>query len=254
MVTGSSGFIGRHLVKYLIEKNYKVVEVDRLTGREVIDLKENDLKDIDIVVHLAAQTSVWNDDIEQIEKDNIQSFIHIFNLCKYLNKRFIYASSSCSVNITSMYGLSKHFDDLYADIYGWDECIGLRFHNVYGMNPRPDTLLGVCMTGKVTMYNNGKNLRHFTYVDDVCKAIEKSFSLKKGLYNVLNPEINSVEEFVGEVSKYTNIDVFSTDDLRDYDKDSQFVNSFHENLLEDHYTSLGEGIHNIFSKKERGIN
>ena len=28
MVTGSSGFIGRHLVKYLIEKNYKVVAIE----------------------------------------------------------------------------------------------------------------------------------------------------------------------------------------------------------------------------------
>ena len=58
---------------------------------------------------------------------------------------------------------------------------------------------------------------------------------------------------MGEVSKYTNIDVFSTDDLRDYDKNSQFVNSFHENLLEDHYTPLGEGIHNIFFFFYKGI-
>ena len=132
LITGSSGFIGSYLSKYLKNKGYTIIGIDRKEGKEVLDITEEDLKNIDIVIHLAAQTSVWNTNIDLIENDNIRSFIHIFLLCKKLNKKFIYASSSCSINITSMYGLSKYFDDTFASIYGWDGCIGLRFHNVYG--------------------------------------------------------------------------------------------------------------------------
>ena len=135
LITGHKGFIGSYLYSYLAAKGYDVIGIDRKSGVEVLSVTEDDLRDIDIVIHLAAQTSVWNDNIELIENDNIKSFIHIFLLCKKLDKKFIYASSSCSVNITSMYGLSKRFDDEFVKLYGWDKCVGLRFHNVYGKIP-----------------------------------------------------------------------------------------------------------------------
>ena len=89
LITGSEGFIGKHLMNYLKERGYNVIGVDRRCGKEVLDLSYRDLINIDIVIHLAAQTSVWNNNTEQIAKDNIQAFIHIFNLCKSMNKRFI---------------------------------------------------------------------------------------------------------------------------------------------------------------------
>ena len=246
LITGSSGFIGTHLTKHL--KHHNVTGVDRKEGNEVLDITEDDLKDIDIVVHLAAQTSVWNENIELIENDNIRSFVHIFLLCKKLNKRFIYASSSCSINITSMYGLSKHFDDIFADIYGWDDCIGLRFHNAYGKDSREDTLLGMCMNNdSISLWNNGLNYRHFTYIDDICKGIEKSFSLPKGLYNIVNPEENSVIEFVNEVKKHKNVSITLLEEKRDLDKERQTVDNSHINLVENNYTNIEDGLNKVFN-------
>ena len=248
LITGSEGFIGWHLVDYLKERRYNVVGVDRICGKEVLDLSYGDLINIDIVVHLAAQTSVWNDNTEQIAKDNIQAFIHIFNLCKSMNKRFIYASSSCSVNVTSMYGLSKNFDDEYFKIYGWDECLGLRLHNVYGSGARPDTLLGMCINNRdVLLWNNGKNRRHFTYIDDVCEAIEKSFEVNgKEIYNVYNPASNSTLEFAQEVGKYIPLNISLTQNKRDYDKDDQYIDTSLRNLI-NHPTSIQNGIQKIFT-------
>lgn len=246
LITGSSGFIGTHLTKYL-NKNHKVIGVDRKEGKEVLNITEDDLKDIDIVIHLAAQTSVWNENIELIVNDNIRSFIHIFLLAKKLNKRFIYASSSCSINITSMYGLSKHFDDVFASIYGWDKCIGLRFHNVYGKDSRNDTLLGICLNNdSIKLWNNGLNYRHFTYIDDICKGIEKAFTLESGLYNIVNPEENSVIEFVNEVKKYKDIDIILLEEKRPLDKERQKIDNTHLNLAKDDFVNIKDGLNKIF--------
>jgi UDP-glucuronate 4-epimerase len=244
LLTGSKGFIGKHLTPCLTNRGYNVIEVDRKDGKEVTGITEENLEKIDCVIHLAAQTSVWNNDYEQIIRDNIISFVYIFNLCKKLNKKFIYASSSCSVNVTSPYGFSKLFDDIYAENYG----VGLRFHNVYGKNSREDTLLGVCLNNdKITLYNNGLNYRHFTYIEDVCKCVEMALTLPDGLYNVVNPEETSVADFVDEVRKYKDLEVIKTKEIRDADKEKQKIDFSHSNLIWNP-TSVKEGIREIFKK------
>lgn len=246
LITGSEGFVGKHLQSYLKEHNLTLI--DRKINKEVLDITEQQIIDNDIIIHLAAQTSVWNKDDMLIENDNIKSFIYIFNLCKKHNKRFIYASSSCSINITSMYGLSKHFDDKYAELYGWDLCVGLRFHNVYGKNARENTLLGVCMLNdEITLYNKGLNYRHFTYIDDICYGIVKSFNLPKGLYNIVNPIETSVIDFVKEVQKYKDIKLNCVKDIRELDKERQKIDLSHKNIIEDNPTSIEIGIRNTFA-------
>jgi UDP-glucuronate 4-epimerase len=241
LITGDKGFIGSHLSKYLSNKGYNIFGVDRANGKEVIDITEEDVNSVNCVIHLAAQTSVWNDNYEQIINDNIISFIHIYELCKKLDKKFIYASSSCSVNITSAYGFSKLFNDIYAKGYG----VGLRFHNVYGENSRKDTLLGICLNNnKITLYNNGLNYRHFTYIDDVCDAVIKALYLPDGLYNVVNPIENSVNEFVDEVLKYKDIEVTKVSEKRELDKERQDIDFSHVNLI-DIPTTIKDGIGKI---------
>lgn len=242
LITGYKGFIGSHLAKFLSSKGYCIVGVDRIDGNEVSALTEEDIYGVDCVVHLAAQVNVWNNNYEQIVKDNILSFIHIFDICKKLGKKFIYASSSCSINITSAYGFSKLFNDIYAKDYS----IGLRFHNVYGKNSRKDTLLGKCLNNdSVTLYNDGKNYRHFTYIDDVCKCVEKAFKIPNGLYNVVNPEENSTYEFAKEVAKHKTLRIKMQKKKRDLDKERQLIDLSYPNLIES-ATTIQEGLKKVF--------
>lgn len=248
LVTGSSGFIGKHVVRFLREKQYNVFCCDRKTDTDIMMISQYDLQHVDCVIHLAAQTSVWNDDLKKVVYDNITNFVYLYGICGSTNTKFIYASSSCAINITSIYGLSKLFDDTLVKLYPIDQCVGLRFHNVYGKLPRPDTLFGKCFCReKLTLYNNGKNYRHFTYIDDVCRSIEKAIELPSGLYNVFNPELNSCIEFVNEVKKYRNLDFVLSSEERVRDKEFQFVDNKLENLISDDYTSIEKGMYLIFN-------
>ncbi len=247
IVTGSAGFIGRNVVARLIAHGHDVEGVDRKKvgiWREVETI--SNIRDFDAVVHLAAQTSVWNADYRQIKKDNINAFMSIADKCELAGIPFIYASSSCSINITSLYGLSKQFADGYAALKKgpW---VGLRFHNVYGRNPRPDTLMGCLLSNKrIPLFNNGENRRHFTYIDDVCDAVELALDGKhQGLYNVCNPQENSVIEFVKEIEKYVPVKYYLEPAERELDKERQAVDIKTPSILE-HYTRINEGIKRCF--------
>lgn len=245
LITGSEGFIGRHLQGYLKYFNNDVVCVDRKLGKEVMDITGEDLQGIDIVIHLAGQTSVWNSNYMQIVKDNIEAFTHIFFLCKCLNVKFIYASSSCAYNPTTLYGISKTYDELLSTTYKYG--VGLRLHNVYGYAARPDTLLGACLNNdEVTLWNNGLNTRHFTYVGDVCSAIVKAFDMWPGLYNVCNMEASTTLDFVREVQKFKPISVKLSPEKRQYDKEDQDIDCLLPNI-DINYVDIAEGIKSIFS-------
>ena len=108
IVTGSEGFIGKALCRELSKRGVEVIGIDRKNGTEASNVHELLKKgDIDCVFHLAAQTSVFNENLEQIRKDNIDTFMSVANACNLYRVKLVYASSSTAnpVNTTSMYGI-----------------------------------------------------------------------------------------------------------------------------------------------------
>lgn len=240
LLTGSEGFIGKQLAVRL----GNIVKIDRKLGYEVQDITEKDLEGVDCVVHLAAQTSVWNTDHQQIIDDNIKAFTHIFFLCREKGIKFIYASSSTAINATSLYGISKAYDEQLSTTYNYG--IGLRFHNVYGPDSREDTLMGICLNNEtVTLYNNGLNSRHFTYVGDVCRGIIKAiFELGDGIYNICNPNSCKTLDFCQLVAKYKPLEINLVPGMREMDKTSQKIDQNVPNILYD-YVSVEDGVKRV---------
>ena len=76
IVTGSEGFIGKHLVAYLQSLGITVWCVDKKINIPITEV-ENILSQhkIDAVIHLAAQASVFGDDKNSMVDDNIKVFI-----------------------------------------------------------------------------------------------------------------------------------------------------------------------------------
>ena len=244
MVTGGAGFIGSHIVDELINKNYQVAVIDNLiTGNRSnlpdnitfyhIDIKEKEhLETVfskerpDIVIHLAAQTSV-GDSVNRPSYDghnNILATINILDCCKnYKVKKLIFASSAAVYGHTehlpiketnplkplSFYGLSKltaeEYIQLYSKIFDLPYTI-LRFSNVYGERQNSHGEAGVISIfinqalkqEPVTIFGDGLQTRDFIYVKDVAAA--NIAAIENGLNDTFNISSNT-RTSVNEVLK-----------------------------------------------------
>lgn len=149
------------------------------------------------MVHLAAQAgvrySLENPDL--YVKSNLTGFV---NLIEAARKRkvphFVYASSSSVYGANkkipfsekdnvdfpvSLYAATKKSNELMAHVYAHLyelPVTGLRFFTVYGPWGRPDMALfkfckAIINGDPIDVYNHGKMLRDFTYVDDIVSAV-----------------------------------------------------------------------------------
>lgn len=149
------------------------------------------------VVHLAAQAGVRYSltHPHSYVDSNLVGFLHILEGCRYHNvHHLVYASSSSvyGANATipfsendavdhplSLYAATKKANELMAHTYSHLYKLpttGLRFFTVYGPWGRPDMALFLfaraILEGKpIDVFNEGRMLRDFTYVDDVAEGV-----------------------------------------------------------------------------------
>ena len=248
IITGSEGFIGSRLAAAFRKRGIEVVGIDRLNGTEAGEyFTTADLSDVSCVYHLAAQTSVFNVNKTDIIRDNIEVFKTVCDACARYGVKLVYASSSTAAdgNTTSIYGMSKRFDEEYARCYN-PSATGVRFHNVYGPQPRQGTLLWYMLHDRtVRLYNNGCNMRHFTYIDDILQALEYASGCGFKLVNAANPECVTTLKVAEEVRRYKPLEIELVAETRRFDNVAQRVNEavFTVPLQ---YTPLSEGIRRIF--------
>ena len=175
LVTGGAGFIGSHIVDFLIENNYDVMVIDDLSTGRKKNLHQNvkfyhlnitNIQELekafeqekpDYVIHEAAQISVSLSVREPLidAQTNIFGSLNLLQCCvKYGVKGVVFASSGGTVYgepeqfpvnenhpllPLSPYGISKvtieHYLNFYQKNYNLDY-VALRYGNVYG--PRQD--------------------------------------------------------------------------------------------------------------------
>jgi UDP-glucuronate 4-epimerase len=153
--------------------------------------------EFDVVVNLAAQAGVrysLKNPFAYIDS-NIAGFMNLLEGCRHAGtKHLVYASSSSvygghekmplSVHDNvdhpiSMYAASKKANELMAHCYSALYSLpttGLRFFTVYGPWGRPDMALfmftkAIVAGEPIDVYNNGKMIRDFTYIDDIVEGI-----------------------------------------------------------------------------------
>ena len=151
----------------------------------------------DIVVNLAAQAGVRFSLIypEPYIDSNIAGFLNILEACRHNQvEHLIYASSSSVYGLNtqmpfsvhepadhpvSLYGATKRANELmahcYSHLFGLPTT-GLRFFTVYGPWGRPDMALflftdAILKNRPIHVFNNGKMMRDFTYIDDIVEGI-----------------------------------------------------------------------------------
>lgn len=252
IVTGSEGFIGKQLCKRLKTLGYEIIPIDLEIGRDAYFIDEYIEDDVEVVYHLAASTSVFNKDKESIIYNNINVFTRVCDCCKKRDIRLVYASSSCAVeaNCTSLYGITKKMNEEYARCY-YGNAIGVRLYNVYGAHPRKGTLLyNIMYENNCTIYNNGLNKRHFTYIDDAIYGLlyAKDYT-KRRLITVANPEYMSVGEVIDMMGKYlANRNIVVVEDKREFDKENQYVDFAASPVFLHNYIPVAIGLKLMIAK------
>lgn len=105
LITGSSGFIGRELVKHLSDRQYEIAPYDIKNGQDILnyDRLRQDMSGCTTVIHLAAIPKPMEDKTwEEYQAINVNGTENVAQAALETNvRRLIYASS------TSYYGLER---------------------------------------------------------------------------------------------------------------------------------------------------
>src|SRR4051812_37573753 len=152
------------------------------------------------VVHLGAQPGVRHsmEDPAAYTRSNLDGFASVLEACRrHRPKHLVFASSSSVYGANteppfredantdrpiSYYGATKKANELMAHSYALNHGLnitGLRFFSVYGPWGRPDmapTLFSrAILEGQpLKLFNHGRNLRDFTYIDDIVDGVVKT--------------------------------------------------------------------------------
>lgn len=228
LVTGGAGFIGSNFVKYMLShhNDCRIIVLDALTyagnlenfdewvwnspsfffwhgnicDKEIVS---NLLRNVDIVVHFAAETHVDRsiDNSDPFITTDIKGTQVLLEVArKYTPKRFIHISTSevygsaQTVPMTEEHPLCPQSPyaaaKAAADRLAWAfyqtynlPIIILRPFNNYGPNQHPEKLIPLFITNALEdkplpVYGDGKNTRDWLYVEDCCKAVDKALEVR----------------------------------------------------------------------------
>jgi len=256
LITGSLGFIATNLIIKLSQKNkYSLVGVDsgisqscnkiftsKLCNHNLIDLNNKNklcilLKDVDLVIHLAANGNV----IESIEnpllnfQSNVICTLNLLECMREMNvKKLIFSSTggaligNCNPPVNELsfpkpispYGASKlaceGYISSYAESFGIKSTI-LRFSNVYGtyslhkkgvINKWIDCALN---NTSITIYGDGQSSRDYIHVKDLCDGInlaieylEKKNIEKNNIFHLANNQETTLKDLFNLLSKISS--------------------------------------------------
>ncbi|MBU1097729.1 MAG: NAD-dependent epimerase/dehydratase family protein [Bacteroidetes bacterium] len=261
LVIGGAGFIGSHIVDQLTKRDVKEIVVydnfvrgahdnieDALKDSRVKvfefggDILQSDIlnaamKDVDMVVHLAA---LWllqcHDYPRSAFETNVRGTFNVLEACRDNNIERLVYSSSASVygdaleipmteshpfNNKTFYGATKIAGEAmmsaFVDRYGLSG-VGLRYMNVYG--PRQDykgTYIAVIMKMldridnglPPIIYGDGSQSYDFVYVEDVAKANILALEAETNgkYYNIGKGRATSIKELAELILDITGADL-----------------------------------------------
>ena len=241
LITGASGFLGRHLVRELLVDNHEIIVI----GRSKSNLKSifcdlpcvfetdyslesllNLTKDVDIVIHLAskllsrdshtlmisnffANIQILENILIAAESNKVKKVIQTSSISTY-NSSLDYITENMSLVPSNIYGLSKLFNDIFADyvseksslkvinlrlarLFGYGEREGLVFSNYIKLAKEKKTL---------EIHGDGSSTIEYIYVLDVVDAIKKSIIYNNsGTFNIGTGKLFSIKNIAEAVNK-----------------------------------------------------
>lgn len=232
LVTGDTGFVGRHLVQAAAEAGWGVLGFrQRQPDGDLADpqtFKPFEGEPVDVVVHLAAKTFVpdsWTS-TPDFERTNVTGTIRVLDYCRQASARLVFLSSyvygvprylpideahpTCPNNPYAASKLqAEHLCRRYADDHGLPVTV-FRPGNIYG--PGQDhrflipTILHQIRTRELVELGDPRPGRDMVHVDDVVRAIMLGVERAAGGFRVFNlgsGRSYSVSEIADESARLT---------------------------------------------------
>jgi dTDP-4-dehydrorhamnose reductase len=225
LITGSSGFLGKEVIKILIKKKYKLTLISRKKSKKnYIFCNLNNLKKLkvilrefkpDAIINLAAEVNFYKK-TKNMYKVNSQCPYEIAKFCKEKKIHFIQASGTIVNGIKKVYSRRTKFNPI--NHYGKSKLKGdllikktnckytiLRFGGIYGKNG-PNHLginkfISLALKGKKIKFNgNKKSLRNYIFVQDAAKIILNCLQYKKLGIFYIGGEILSFESMLKKIN------------------------------------------------------
>ena len=203
-------------------KNLRTKRFETYINKSMLLERLNELKDVDVLIHMGACSSTTQTDFDYLWNNNVEYTKQLWKYCCEKGIRFLYASSASVYGDgkkgfsdystleyipLNRYGYSKYAFDVWsekqvASKIAPPQYAGFRFFNVYGPNEyHKGSMSSLVYKGHRQIkenkemklfksyeaaYEDGKQLRDFVYVKDICKVI--GFFLDhpelNGIYNV----------------------------------------------------------------------
>ena len=232
LITGSTGFIGSHLIKKLLSHKYEILIISRSKKiKKIKNIKycfsdlRNINKKIDIIkkfdpkvcVHLA-WTGIPEYNLKNCKSNFIDNLVFI-NSLKSLNLKKIIISGSCmeygdisnhvkevqSSQHLNQFGITKKYiQELYFNAFKNEKTkiIWCRIFYVYGPGQRSRSLIPSIMSevkkNKILILENPKISNDYIYIDDIIEAfylfINKN--AKEGIYNLSSGKLTNNNELL----------------------------------------------------------
>jgi len=203
VVTGASGFIGKHTVKELLQRGYEVTGIDK----RPLSVKHSNLKNAqcdilspqlgshinqgDKVLHLAAISTFGaaGQNPAMAVRVNVEGTLNVIKSCiQSKAERLVYSSTGsvyhkyCTVpikedsprNPTSIYGLTKKQAEDWMMLYGDQiDYVILRYAYVYGQGKdwgAIGSFIKRIKQGQQPVIFGGRQTNDFIYVKDIAEA------------------------------------------------------------------------------------
>jgi dTDP-glucose 4,6-dehydratase len=266
LITGGAGFIGSNLVRLMLEKHpdYEIIVYDKLTyagnldnlkGLESkpnykfikgdvcnLELLNHIFKDVDGVLHLAAESHVDNsiEDSLKFTTSNTLGTHAVLEAARrngvkkivYISTDEVYGSieegsfkEGDMLKPNSPYSASKTSGDLLARAFFSTYKLPVtitRSSNNFGPYQHPEKLIPLFITNllegkKVPLYGDGLNVRDWIFVQDNCEAIDFVFhnGVPGEIYNIGRGNEKTNREITEKVLKLLNKDESSIEYVQD---------------------------------------
>lgn len=238
LVTGGTGFLGRHMVDALLDQGHTVLLLSRSKNTNIFknnknlniwkgnftipDNIEGITKNIDIIYHFAAQLGEWGVPNDVFYSVNVNGTKNLLDACVKNHKpRFIFVSTP-GVQGKGIKKAKEYLPYNPPYIYERTKCdaekLVLNYHNSYGLPIeiiRPDFVYGPGDYRRISLYRaiqrrrflligNGKSILHPTYIDDVIQGLMlfgQHNNAFNEIFNIAGPEQLTVENYIHSIAQ-----------------------------------------------------